>query len=145
MRPRPTRRPGPSRRRESGVADFAVDFTSGVALEPWDDPQSVSPDKPSRVNPQPEHIHKRQVGAVGVQVELTASVAGVAGPVDGTLGGELFSLAFHEAPALPFPSVSNPGGQSSVQHFTPIYVGHYTVQLTRPNHGAVILHVDVDS
>lgn len=127
------------------MADFRVAFTAGVTLEPWDDPASVSPDRPSRINPRPEHIHKRHVGEVGEQVEVTATVAGVAGPLDATLGGELFDLAFLEAPALPFPTTSSPAGQSSVQRFTPAAVGHYTVQLTRPNHGGVILHVDVDS
>ncbi len=125
------------------MADFGAAFSSGVTLEPWDDPPSVS--LPSRINPLPERIHKRHVGAVGVQVELTATVGGVAGPLDGALGGELFSLGFLEAPALPFPAVSFPAGQSSVQRFTPGAVGHYTVQLTRLNHGGLILHVDVDS
>jgi hypothetical protein len=127
------------------VADFAAAFTAGVTLEPWDDPSSVSPDRPSRINPRPEHIHKRHVGTTGVEVEVTATVAGVAGPLDATLGGELFSLSFHEGPTLPFPAVSSPAGQSSILRFTPSAVGHYTVQLSRPNHGGVILHVDVDS
>lgn len=127
------------------MADFGLAFTSGVALEPWDDPQSVSPDRPSRLNPQPDHIHKRHVGTVGVQIELTATVAGVAGPLDATLGGELFTPSFLEAPALPFPALSHPGGQSSVQRFTPLSTGHYTFLLSRSNHGGTIVHVDVDS
>lgn len=127
------------------MADFAVAFTSGVTLEPWDDPQSVSPDRPSRINPRPEHIHKRHVGTTGVQVEVTATVDGVAGELDSNLGGELFSSSFLETPTLPPPSLSNPAGQSSIQRFTPGAVGHYTLQLNRSNHGGVILHVDVDS
>lgn len=141
------RRPRSIRTEEAkgGVADFDLAFSSGVALEPWDDPQSVSPDRPSRLNPQPDHIHKRHVGTVGVQVELTARVGGVDGPLDATLGGELFSPSFLEAPALPFPALSTPAGQSSIQRFTPLETGHYTLLLSRSNHGGIIVHVDVDS
>ncbi len=127
------------------MADFRVTLSSGVTLEPWDDPQSVSPDRPSRINPRPEHIHKRHVGTSGVQVELTATVDGVAGEVDANLGGELFSAVFLETPSLPPPSLSNPAGQSSIQRFTPSEPGHFTLQLSRANHGGVIVHVDVDS
>lgn len=126
------------------MADFRVAFTSGVALEPWDDPASVSPDRPSRINPRPEHIHKRHVGAVGVQVVVTASVGGVAGPLDATLGGELFSGTFLEGPSMPYPPLTSPAGQSSVQRFTPTETGHFTLQINRENHGGIIVHVDVD-
>jgi len=127
------------------VADFRLALTSGVTLEPWDDPASVSPDRPSRVNPRPEHIHKRHVGTSGVQVAVTATVDGVAGELDANLGGELFSAAFLETPTLPPPALSSPAGQSSIQRFTPGAAGHYTLQIDRPNHGGVIVHVDVDS
>ena len=75
------------------MADFAVALTAGVTLDPWDDPQSVSPDRPSRINPRPEHIHKRHVGTTGFQVEVTATVGGVSGELDSNLGGELFSAS----------------------------------------------------
>jgi hypothetical protein len=124
------------------MADFRSAIALGVTLEAWEDPASLT--RASRLNPQAEHEHKRQVGTVGVQIELRATVAGVEAPLDGALGGRLFSAAFHEAPALPPPTLSNPAGQTSVQRFTPLLTGHYTLQLTRTDGGAVIHHIDVD-
>jgi hypothetical protein len=126
------------------MADFSAAITAGVTLEPWDDPESTSPDRPSRINPRPEHIHKRWVGQVGVQITVVAKIGGSV-VLDATLGGKLFSGSFHEAPSLPFPLFSPLPTLSCIQHFTPNAVGHYTFQIARPDHGGVILHVDVDS
>lgn len=127
------------------MSDFRAVFTAGVTLQPWTDPADIGADKPSRINARPEHEHRRHVGTRGVQIEISAIVGGVTGPLDGTLGGDLFGATFLELPLLPPPAFSSPGSQSSVQRFTPNSTGHYTVQLARPNHGAVIVHIDVDS
>lgn len=127
------------------MADFRLRFTSGLTLEPWEDPADVVGDRPSRLSARPEHTHSRHVGETGVQIQVSAIVAGVVGPVDGTLGGVLFTAAFLETPSLPPPSLSSPAAQSSVQRFTPVETGHYTLQISREGHGAIICHVDVDS
>lgn len=128
------------------MADFTARLSGNVSLEPWDDPARTSPDRPSRLNPNPEHIHKRWVGTVGLQINVIGLVDGVIKP-DAALSGELFSVAFLEAPVLPFPPVTHLTGPptTAIQFWTPTAVGHYTLQMNRTNHGGVILHVDVHS
>lgn len=125
------------------MADFTARFTAGATVEQWTDPASGG--VPTRINPFPEHPHRRHVGAVGVQVEITATVSGVEGEVDANLGGLLFAFHFAELPAFPPPAVSNPAGQSSVQRFTPAAVGHYSFKLKREEHGEIYFHLDVPS
>ncbi len=127
------------------MADFRLEFSGGVTLQPWSDPADVLADLPSRLNARPEHEHTRHVGVSGAEVELSARVAGVLAPLDVALAGVLFTASFLELPSLPPPSFSSPVGQSSVQRFTPVTLGHYTLQLAREGHGAIIVHVDVDS
>lgn len=126
------------------MADFKARLSGNVSLEPWDDPASTSPDRPSRLNPNPEHIHKRWVGIVGQSITVVGTVDGAL-KLDSQLGGELFSASFLEAPSLPFPVFTHAGGLSALQFWTPTAVGHYTLQMSRTNHGSIILHVDVDS
>lgn len=123
------------------MADFRAEFTSGTTVVPWDDPASGA--RPGRLNPRPEHPHLRHRGNVGVQVQVSARIAGVLAPLDAALGGELFTAFLAEAPVFPLPAVSNPGGQSSVQRFTPLVAGHYTLRLVREGHGSVFVHVDI--
>jgi hypothetical protein len=127
------------------MADFRLEFSGGVTLEPWSDPADILGDLPSRLNARPEHEHTRHVAVSGVQVELRARVAGVLAPLDGALGGALFTAAFLELPSFPPPAFSSPVGQSSVQRVTLVTLGHYTLSIAREGHGAVIVHVDVDS
>ena len=108
---------------------------------PWVDPANGS--RPGRLNPRAEHQHRRHEGDLGVQVEVSARVAGVLAPLDAALGGELFTAFFAEAPVFPAPALTSPAGQSSVQRFTPIVAGHYTLRLVREGHGSLFVHVDV--
>lgn len=124
------------------MADFRVEFTDGVTVEPWEDP--LLGNVPSRLNPRPEQGHRRHVGAIGVEVELSAIVGGVLAPLDGALGGRLFSCFPVEWPSVVMPAVSSPGGQSSVQRFTPAANGHYTLRILRDGGGSVFFHVDVE-
>lgn len=123
------------------MADFRAEFTAGAASVPWDDPASGS--RPGRLNPRAEHPHRRHEGSLGVQVTVAARVAGVLAPVDAGLGGELFTAFIAESPVFPSPPLSSPGGQSSVQRFTPIVAGHYSLRLVREGHGSLFVHVDV--
>lgn len=123
------------------MATFTAAFTAGTSLEEWIDPSSGG--KPSRLNALPEHPHLRRVGTTGTQITVTATVGGVAGPLDATLGGLLFSASLAEYPLGPPPALSNPAGQSSVQTFTPNAAGHYCLVIRRSSNGGIFLHVDV--
>lgn len=132
------------------MSDFRLFVTGGVTLEPWEDPASTvgGRDLPSRLNPHPDHPHMRYVGSVGTQITLTAAVPGLgSAPLDGALtDGKLFTAQCIEVPGdHGAPAFSSPAGQSSVQHFTPLDTGHHTVQVSREDHGAIIVHIDVDS
>jgi hypothetical protein len=124
------------------MADFLAEFTGGAVVQPWLDPGLG--DRPDRLNPRAEHLHRRHVGEVGVEVEVSGRVGGVLAPLDAALGGQLFTAFIAEAPAFPAPPVTNPGGQSSVQRFTPLAVGHYTLRIVREAHGSLVLHLDVE-
>lgn len=123
------------------MATFTAAFTSGTSLEEWTDPDSGS--KPSRLNPLPDYPFLRRVGTTGTPITVTATVGGVAGPLDATLGGLLFTAALAEYVASPPPAFSSPAGQSSVQTFTPNAAGHYCLILRRESNGGIYLHVDV--
>lgn len=131
--------------------DFTVAITSGTTMRAWEDPTRPpdtlylgDPGAPSRLNPHPGIPHKMVVGQVGTQIELTATVGGVAGPLDSTLGGRLFwAWDVERAQAAPI-SFSSPAGQSSIQRFTPTAEGHYTIGIARDTGGAVLIHIDVE-
>jgi len=123
------------------MPDFTADFTGGASVVVWQDPALGS--QPSRINPSPEHPHRRHVGSTGVQVEITATVLGVVGEVDANLGGRLFIGELAESASAPKPAVSSPAGQSSVQRFTPTAPGHYTFVLRRESGGGIFHHIDI--
>lgn len=124
------------------MADFRAEFTAGASVVAWDDPAFGA--RPGRLNPRPEHPHRRHRGSPGVQVVVSARVAGVLGPLDAALGGELFTAFFAETPGVA-PALTTPAGQSSVQRFTPTDEGHYTLRLVREGHGSLFVHVDIEA
>jgi hypothetical protein len=81
---------------------------------------------------------------VGVEVEITASVGGVAGPADSALGGRLFYAWEVESPQAGPVVITWTAGTTSVQRFTPLAEGHYAIGIARDAGGAVILHLDVE-
>lgn len=133
------------------MPDFTARITSGVTLALWEDPDRpagtqgpTDPGAPSRLNPLPDSPHRRFVGTVGVAIEVQATVAGVEGPMDAALGGRLFTAWWLEKAGL----VAGPvgaAGQSSVQTFTPLGEGHYTLGLEREEGGAIFIPVDVEA
>lgn len=125
------------------MADFRAVFNVGAIVLPWEDPPLD--ERPSRLNPRVDVGHRRHVAQLGVEVEVAAVVFGnVVAPLDGVLGGALFSAFLAECPTMPPPAVTSPPGQSSVQRFTPPVRGHYSLRLVREGHGSLFLHVDVD-
>lgn len=129
------------------MQDFTIAPTAGLTLQQWQDPErpptTLGPGAPSRLNPIDGYPHTKYVGVVGTQIELTASVGGVAGPLDAALGGRLFTPWFVERPCVH--GFASPAGQSSVVRFTPWVAGHYCIGVGRTNGGHVLLHFDVGS
>lgn len=120
---------------------FTVSATAGITVGIWEDPSSGA--LASRINPDPEHPHLRYLATTGVEVEFSASVAGLgAAPLDAVLGGALFAAGLAEWSGAVKPPVTAPAGQSSVQRFTPPDPGHYTLVFRRDLGGAVTLHID---
>ena len=126
------------------MADFSAAFTAGTTTAVWADPAAASGLLPSRINPDPLHPHRYRLAAPGVEVEITATVGGVEGPLDAALGGRTFLGWFAECPG-PRPNVTSPGGQSSVRRFTPVDEGHYTYVFRRLGGGGLIFHLDVQA
>lgn len=134
------------------MPSFTIAPASGVAVEPWEDPPrepgTAGPDDPgapSRLNPRAGTSHKRWVAAVGIEVEINASVPGLgAAPLDSSLGGDLF-YSWKVGPQPGGVTLAHDAGQSSVLRFTALAAGHYTLGMGRHNGGgAVIFHVDAE-
>lgn len=125
------------------MADFRV-LMSGVTVETWEDPAlAIAPFTPTRINPLPEHVHRRFVAEAGDVVGIVGQVNGLPAPLDGLLGGRLFTAFMVEHPTGVPPALTHPPGQSSLQQFTPVFAGHYTVRMVREDGGGVFVHVDV--
>lgn len=127
------------------MPNFRVTIASGTTLEVWTDPPGAAPycsgTAPSRTNPGVAHPALYPQATVGTPVVFAAVVAGVTGPADAALGGELFLAWLAESPA-PTPPVTRPAGFSSAPQFTPQAQGHYCFVMQRPNGGAVAIHLD---
>ena len=122
------------------MPNFDVRITDGAALTRWVDPPTE--DRPSRINPAPNRPHLYWRSAVGEQVELSAVVDGVEGPLDAALAGATFCGWFAEFPAASPPMVSSPAGKTSVVRFTPARAGHYTYIMRRRRGGGMVVHLD---
>lgn len=120
------------------MANFTVVVT-GVSLTVWTDPADGS--RPTRLNASAATPHRYYNATTGAAVTITATVAGVSGPMDATLSGETFTHLISEAPTLPAPAISSPAGQSSVASFTPLGPGLYLFTMRRVSGGAVHLHI----
>lgn len=121
------------------MPDFSARFTSNATLVVWRDLPTES--KPSRINPLPQYPHRYYLAEVGEEIEITATVDGVDGPLDTALDGRTFLGWLAEHP-VPKPAVTSPPGQSSIRRFTPTAAGHYTYVLRRKSGGGIILHID---
>jgi hypothetical protein len=129
------------------MPNFDLRLAAGASLAQWHDPDpapNTADSRPSRLRPHPGQPFLRWLGKVGILVELRAIVAGVEAPLDGALGGNLFTAFFAEQPYGGPHGMTQPAGQSSRVRFTPLTPGHYLVGIRRTNGGAILLHLDVD-
>lgn len=133
------------------MPNYTVRITGGGAQVPWTDPASENPPAPSRLNPNPIHPHTyRRVVTdqldpdTEVTVTIEATVAGVEGPLDVDLGGDLFTGAWASYSGPFPPPFSQPAGQSSVFEIklTSVSPGHFVFRVARANGGHVLVHFD---
>jgi hypothetical protein len=129
------------------MPSFDAQWTAGVTIEPFEDPE-VPEVRPGRLNPRQAISPLHAVGRPGAKVELSAVVAGVAGPLDADIAST-FLCRIIEWPHWPGgyrPDLYSPVGQSSVHWFVPHALGHYTVCMLRDGgtKGRFIAHLDVE-
>jgi hypothetical protein len=128
------------------MADFTIEAVSGLTLEPWTDPDTVDPDRPSRLNPRPGLQHTFYVLRDSVTaITIGCRVDGTLTPLDGALGGRLFTWGWVDIPYLPLPVIV-PSLLRSSRVIFPAGVfasGHFTIQALRPSGGAVGFSFDV--
>lgn len=117
------------------MPNFTARFTAGTVTTQWND---------SRTNPLVGHPPRYHKAAIGTEIVLRATVAGVEGPADGALGGNLFAVDFIEYPTAALPVATPDAGFTSIQRFTPATLGHYFLLFRRANGGAIGLHFDVE-
>lgn len=120
------------------MPNFTVRPTAGTDTAVWTDPPTVS--TPSRINPYIGKPHLYYQIETTSTVTISATVNGVEGPLDGALGGDLFTTAFVEWPSGGLVTITSPGGQTSVASFTPVEPGHYLVRMRRANGGSLFVH-----
>lgn len=124
------------------MADFDADITSAYEIADWADEGSEA--IPSRLNAKAGLPHRYVRIAFGSCIFIKASVAGVVGPADTTLGGRLFTKWFVECPHDTPPVVGSPSGYSSIVIFTPEFLGAYLFGFRRPEGGGVFIHFVVE-
>ncbi len=79
------------------------------------------------------------------RIQVAATVDGIVQP-DSNLGGDLFTYDWTEFPGPPFivPLLDPEPGWSAIADFDLSQEGHYTLTVSRPNGGGIILHFDVE-
>ena len=124
------------------MPNFDVKLISGATATPWNE---------TRINPRgaAAHLYWRvQVPTVGnlASVVLRCVVGGVTGPLDGALGGELFSVSrIAWSGDFPFAIGQTAGKSSEVTlRFAYNMVGHQELAIRRPSGGAIVLSVEVE-
>ena len=132
------------------MPDFDVEIVSGGAIVPWTDPSSESPAAPSRLNPDPAHLHVHRKITMGaspsVIVDVRARVGGVLAPLDAALGGRPFTHAWIEWSGDAPPAITVAPGQTSAVSLTFLStnIGHHLLRFLRTGGGAVAVPIDVE-
>lgn len=117
------------------MPDFIARVSLGAIVVPWSDPASAS--KPSRLNPHAGIAHQYIRASAGnmVEVRLTLTDGPFDGtaeaPLDGALGGRLFTWFWAEHPPGGAVPIFTPPGQSSLATFTFTTTGGYLLVAQR--------------
>jgi hypothetical protein len=122
------------------VPDFDAKVIGTVL--PWADTASTNPIAPSRVNPDPAYPHSfvsLNAGVSPIEVVVHAIVNGVEAPLDGALGGRLFTAMLAEWSGPIPPVLTQDPGQSSITRIqiTLLHGGHHLVRLRRTGGGVM--------
>lgn len=130
-------------------------YGAGLSLRTWADLPAPAPycapasaDAPSRLNDDTAHPATYYRVAPGSTIELRAVVGGVEAPLDAALGGRLFTTWWAQWSDAP-PSLSQPGGQSSVVNVTFFNLNHrqlgfFQLAIAREGGGAVFVPLCVE-
>jgi len=125
----------------AGMPDFDVRFDSGTTSPVWDD---------ARLSFRALHPHRyrRVVKPTGgtVDVVVKGVVAGVVAPLDGALGGRLFTCTCVQFGGAFPPGVILGAGQTSLitLRFSASSFGHNEFTVRRPDGGTITLSVEVE-
>ena len=102
----------------------------------------------SQLGAQPTYYLLRATAAqvlAGTSIQVVGLIDGVL-VNDAGLGGDLFTvLSILEQAAGGFPADVLEAAVSAVHNITVHAVGHYTFQINRTDHGAKIIHLDVEA
>ena len=82
-------------------------------------------------------------GEVAAILQLACETYGTVKP-DSELGGDLYTAVCIERPSVSDPVAAQDAGWSSVFDLRVAVAGHYTYRVTRPNHGSMYVHFDVE-
>lgn len=115
------------------MPDFDV-ITIGGAQVPWVDEPSANPVAPTRINPDPAHLHSyRQIIPPAV-LEFECIVGGVTAPLDSdpVMAGRTFTADWAEYSGDVPPSITQAAGQSSAITVTLLasHIGHFLLGVT---------------
>ena len=128
-----------------GAGVTAVAWTDAAAPAPYVAPADA--DAPSRLNHDAARPPTYYRVAPGSTIELRAVVGGVEAPLDGALGGRLFSAWWSQWSDFP-PTIVQPSGQSSVARVTlhaGRHLGFFQLALGRAGGGAVLVPFCVEA
>lgn len=132
------------------IAIEPVNSFSLLTIEPWTDPASTNPAAATRINPNPQHIHKYlRLSMVGYAMGIVAYayLPGATAPIDAALGGRLFGWDWAEWSGDYPPMITPTVGQSSMITITiqpNVHIGHFLLRCRRKNAaGTAYTHVAI--
>lgn len=134
------------------MADFYLRPATGFSLSQWLDPArpagtlgSGDAGAPTRLNPRVGLPHTRWRCEVGTLCSVLAVLDGETdAPVDGELGGRLFSAWWAEWPTDGLVTIFPEAGVTANMEFTPMRAGHHLLAVHRPSGGIVLCHFDAE-
>lgn len=128
------------------MPDFTVTIIGGDQV-PWIDAKSENPERASRLKNDPEHLRSYRKFQGGDTMTVKAIVSGVVGPLDGALGGRLFTAAWVEWSGIAPPLIVQASGQSSVVTADLAFTnaGHFILRLARAGSGSFFVPFDVEN